>query len=458
MIILPFDGQVEYPAWSPDGSDLVFSGKPAFNPGYQLYLAPSIGELLESSPERIRSGFVPRVISSSSRSNLAAVWSPNGKSIAYQALEEEQGVENWGINVVNINRVGSSTAREISQPIRLTNDLWEYEESLPSWDTEGRRIAFYVSNARINETGGNDNQQIDVSILAVTRDRQERVMAGLIAQGQGGNRVQEAVQPNSFKGPAWLNQGSSTFLLYVKRDAQQQQPIETTNINIWSNPRETSDPHTTISDGWGTIEHSDVTIFECEKTGGKRIVYVSQVGGQLQLQVKDLGNVNSCVPSLYREPSWTSNLVPGLPLVVSKRNTVLGSVLAGVSVAGLSYGVVSGIQYSNEVSDYEDTYQDERLGLASRGTADASSIEEAYGRVQNKEPNKALRTAAIVGVAGYAGLLIVSAVLNRDPTRRSTSFSMLRYGSSEQGRIQISPEMDFANGRPAFGLTSKIRF
>jgi TolB protein len=117
QIILLSDSQQGYwgPAWSPDGSQLVFSVTTQGNS--QLFLSNSDG-----------SGLVQ--LTNNERSNYLPAWSSNGDVISFisQTGDNTDTAEIYTVNIDGTNE------------LQLTNNnAWEYGTS---WSPDGKKIVF----------------------------------------------------------------------------------------------------------------------------------------------------------------------------------------------------------------------------------------------------------------------------------------------------------------------------
>jgi dipeptidyl aminopeptidase/acylaminoacyl peptidase len=158
------------PAWSPDGSHLVFASSrkgDAF--GQELYVVPAAG----GDAVLLETGF---------RTSQTPAWSPDGGTIAFVGVDEES---RSGLYLVDAGG---------GQPRKLI----DLDGSTPlSWSPDGTRIAYQVTN---NVQAGTDELTAVAAIATVS-----------VADG-----VSTSVRatPSSSRSPAWSPDGTAiAFIL-----------------------------------------------------------------------------------------------------------------------------------------------------------------------------------------------------------------------------------------------------
>ena len=191
----------------------------------------------------------------------------------------EGGVDNRGIHLIYVD---DALNNPVIDPVNLTDHLNNYDEFQPSWSANGELVAFYVTQARLDE--GSENQLQDIAILNVVRaGSQNRIVDSNQLSGLS-PRLVENVIPHSYQGPVWIGDlPNNSQILYVKRDAQADFPIHLADLNLWQRLDRNYDQQVPNYDN--TKNHLDAS--QTAIPGGVRIAYVGQVGSVNEIRSQD---------------------------------------------------------------------------------------------------------------------------------------------------------------------------
>ena len=285
---LSHEGVDQYPKWSPDGNSLVFvSGDKS---GSDLFLATGMDNLIKRNNPAL---FVPKPITTNPGEDNYPAWSPDGKAIAYEALLQENKLNNMGVSL--INNVEEVLKGGRPQTIRLSAELSAYHEYKPAWNAKGNYLAYYVSQGRVDQSEG--NRLLDVGVLTVvTNAATKRIESGRVLQGSS-QRLTRNVVPNANAGPTWGSDCDgdtyADYLFYVKRDEPNFNPIFLAALSQWQSKKLDYERSINV---FSTKLHRDVTVtrFRYNETKGEtRFAFASQVQTANRLQVHKLDMTSS---------------------------------------------------------------------------------------------------------------------------------------------------------------------
>lgn len=396
VVPLPFDGQAILPDWSPMGRELVFSGSPTGTSGFDLYLFPDVRAFFGASGGGLPVGRsddddrkTPVQLTDNPSDELYPNWSPDGASIAYQAERATGEVRNWGINVLDVSNWTPSMRQStgaMPRPVRMSEQLNRYHEYKPTWSPDGRYIAFYVSQSRVGS--GDDNQLQDVGLLIPVSGAQGRMQGGRVLQGFTGNRIAQSVLVNENRGPTWFPSESNHALVYVKKAEEEGNPIEIADVTQWSGNEDTFSRALSEQFDRTTRFHEEVTPSLVPQ--GLRLAFASQVGENLQLQVRDLPTMSTAEArnlEVRQEVSrsavaWRSMVFPGW-----------GQFHKGQKTRGLAFALAGGTALTATV-----------LGVLNNPTVrdvaqiPPGEVDEEYNNIRLTE---GLGLAAFVGIWAY---------------------------------------------------------
>ena len=190
-----------HPAWSASGEHLAFMSGEGGRSNLQYITTMSDLLLLEEA-----TAFNPLPLTQGGNMKFAPAWSPDEQSIAFEMVNFENGVTNRGIYLVYLQ---DGLNNPVLNPVALTSSLNNYDESQPSWSSNGEFVAYYVTQAQLDEAS--DNQLQDIGILNVVRSgTQGRIVQGNILSGLS-PRLAENVIPNAYGGPQWVGEASNTL-------------------------------------------------------------------------------------------------------------------------------------------------------------------------------------------------------------------------------------------------------
>jgi Tol biopolymer transport system component len=138
-----------HPAWSPDGSTIVFSSNRTGH--FELYMVKTTG-----------AGLVQLTFTKQGVDNLEPAWAPDGTSIAFVRSVH-------GTTTVPMTDAIYSVSLLTSRTVPLTKPAFGQADSQPAWSWDSKRIAFQSDRA-----GNEDIYMIDRKgdgLLRVTRSK-----------------------------------------------------------------------------------------------------------------------------------------------------------------------------------------------------------------------------------------------------------------------------------------------
>ena len=448
-IALPFDGLEQFPRWSPDGQQLVFvSGNES---GSDLYLALDMGRVLRGGGR----AFQPIRLTANPNLEAYPAWSPDGKYIAYQTLTTEDNRQNWGISVVHLDDLGAGS---VLQPVRLTSDLSAHDEFKPSWAPDGQHVAFYVSQARVDEPG--DNLQQDIGVLGVVKSSgTNRIVRGRPLIGFS-PRLAINVIPNENRGPSWMPLDDALLLVHVKRDAGARFPIYATDFLRWQSRQPGYEQE--LSASFGTQYHRDPVLAALPT--GVRVAFVSQEGGANKLQVFDRPGQPGVTRRLTipversRGTALTRSLfVPGLGQLYKGQSTKGLALLAAEAASlGAAFFFLSQVD-SGKLDDLEAAYlQSVPLDGACLGNGGQPCQNSAFLAWQDEyDSAESNQTFAIAAFSVAAGLWVFNLIDSAGGFPRTVDRPIRL---AKAGAPRAWPHLAYRHGAPHYGLRLQVNF
>lgn len=332
---LPHSGTDHYPRWSPDGQVLLFVSEGAT--GMDLYMCDNIGKILKNNSAEF---YNPRKITANPYDDNFPAWSPDGQYISYQSVQKDNNILNLGINLIHFKDLSSN---EYPPSIRLTTELYQYNEYKPSWSPDGRYIAFYVDHSRMDETG--DDQLQDIAIAGINPNfRTGRIEGGTVLTGYS-KRFAENVHPKNNAGPTWVNfsiKKDILYIAYVKKDEAEQNPIYVREFAPWINKQK--GVHQSL------FEKLDVKINRhvnfALRPAGAVFAFASQEGDAYRLQVVNLNVENlhndlSIPMEKERQAALVRSIIPGLGQWYKGQKTKAVLVASSQAATLILLGIIS---------------------------------------------------------------------------------------------------------------------
>lgn len=450
-IRLKQEGIQQYPKWSPDGNHLAYvaQGKGEGD----IYVALKIGDIVRGKSVKTYS---PTQVTNNPRQDLFPCWSPDGRYLAYQAMQTESGVQNFGINLIDLNLLLQN--KGLPSSIRLSKELRLYHEYKPSWSPDGKYIAYYVSQSELS--GGSTNNNQDIGILSIIFDPRGNIVEGRIKSGSS-TRLDTYVLVNRDTGPSWLQNTStgSMDVYYVVKD-DKLNPIKVIDLNCWLSNKFTCKRD--ISQDFNTQLHRDVAIIPTPDA--LTLAFISQEGNTNMLQVRSLP-----VPS---NPStrydWDENLVifqeknsktalsrsilfPGWGQQY-KGQSLKSKLLMGGEIAALAGYFVFISQYNSNKNQYDDAR------TAYLAADDKSMAAESFAQWQSKYDGA---SSAVSNARIAAGLAAAIWIYNIWDARGGFPLRLPKAVQMVKSSIEINPpqpHLRMHNGKPSFGIGLALHF
>jgi Tol biopolymer transport system component len=236
-----WDGE---PAWSPDGSQIVFASERAGGPA--IYVMNSDGSSL-------------RALTDPAAASLTPAWSPDGKQIAFASIQPAGQEGNTGFEIWVVNVDGSGLRRVAGSP--------SAQLLSPAWGPKSDRLVYAQ---RAGAAGSLLIQQLG--------DESAPKPLAVAAEGAPG-------------APAWSPNGSRIAYALERQG----------RVELWQSKPDGGAPHLLGQTGPGGGEPA-------WSPDGKHIVFVSDQDGVRSLAIMDLnGNAVRQFPAdgaLLAHPDW----------------------------------------------------------------------------------------------------------------------------------------------------------
>jgi hypothetical protein len=249
--------------------------------------------------------------------------------------------------------------------------------------------------------------------------------------------------------------------VYVKKDETAGNPIEVASLNAWQNDQETYSR--TLSDRFerATRLHEEVT--PARTAQGLRLAFASQVGENLQLQVRDIAlSSETEAPTLQvrkevddRTAFLRSALFPGLGQL-HRGQRMRGWVVAGAAGTALATTLASAVMASSNASAYQEDIQDFVENTPNVGALSEDEIlEHSNFDRSSYDAMNTFETTRTVSLLAFAGIW----AWNLYDSLQGPGYVPQPVYTSSSLRVE-RPTMSVTRvgNEPAYGLSLRIQF
>lgn len=284
-----FGQSIATPAFSPDGSKLVF-----VNQG-ELYLERNITTIVRNKDISLMN---PLKITDNPEGNFFPSWSHDSRFIAYQRKPLQgprQGYES--IFLIDVSGTGNPDMVPVTHLISDINRSGnQFNHMRPAWAPDDHVLAFY----EVRNVGGRGDQVFDIRVLQVVQDRANNRYFGELPERHRDNVFERRVVPAPRNGPNWvsLNLGrrSVTGLLFVRFDPDLFNPLYLSSYHRYIRQQDALEPMNLTTPrpqtGQAFLYPTTNNLFPTavQSNGHTRLMYVyhDPTKGAHQIQMKDI--------------------------------------------------------------------------------------------------------------------------------------------------------------------------